>query len=126
MPKDSVLHPHGFEGISLDVLKWQIKYPYNSYYIRANDRGLEKLNEFFHVLDNTIALPEDQRLDAMYFIVQALGVMFGRSHHCGFARLKKGFEELLRFQYRTEIFERVDAPIGKPVIDINSKYVPTK
>ena len=130
VPKDSVLHPHGFTDISLDVLKWQIRYPDNSYYTRANERGLERLNEFFHVLDNTLALPESQRLDAMYLVVQSLGVMFGHGgldyFHCHFARLKKGFEELLRFQYRTEIFEKVDAPIGKPVIDTNSKYVPTK
>jgi hypothetical protein len=66
----------------------------------------------------------------MYAIVQVLGAMFGyggfQHSHCSFPRLKKGFEELLRFRFSAEIFEKVDAPIGNPVFDANNKYIPTK
>jgi hypothetical protein len=130
--EDSILQPSRFTDISLTVLRWENSYPSHSSANsnRITDRGNIKLREFFDVIDNTLALPEDQRLDAMYAIVQVLGAMFGyggfQHSHCSFPRLKKGFEELLRFRFSAEIFEKVDAPIGKPVIDTNSKYVPTK
>ena len=130
--EDSILQPSRFTDISLTVLRWENSYPNHSsaHSDRITNRGNIKLRAFFDVIDNTLALPEDQRLDAMYATVQVLGAMFGyggfQHSHCSFPRLKKGFEELLRFRFSAEIFEKVDAPIGKPVIDTNSKYVPTK
>jgi hypothetical protein len=78
---------------------------------------------------------EQERLDALYPLVQRISVNAGQhtvNHFstdtqqgwlCRFDQFNQYFTELMKYQFNKTIFERKEVTTGKPSKDKNAKYV---
>jgi len=122
-----------FEGETLK--EW-----YMSPLIKTSDRHDTKARErardaMFGYLDSLSTKAEEDRLQAMYELLAPVTYMMGANHYryltgvvqwqCNYAQFKRGFENLLKHQYGSEIFEFELASRKSPVRDANSKYMRT-
>jgi len=122
-----------FEGETLK--EW-----YMSPLIKTSDRHDAKARErardaMFGYLDSLSVKAEEDRLQAMYELLAPVTYMMGANHYryltgvvqwqCNYAQFKRGFENLLKHQYGSEIFEFELASKKSPVRDANSKYMRT-
>jgi len=122
-----------FEGETLK--EW-----YMTPLIKTSDRHDAKARErardaMFGYLDSLSTKAEEDRLQAMYELLAPVTYMMGANHYryltgvvrwqCNYAQFKRGFENLLKHQYGSEIFEFELASRKSPVRDANSKYMRT-
>jgi len=120
-----------FEGETLK--EW-----YMTPLIKTSDRHDVKARErardaMFGYLDSLSDKAEEDRLQAMYELLAPVTYMMGANHYryltgvvqweCDYAQFKRGFENLLKHQYGSEIFEQVLASKKSPVRDPNAKYI---
>ena len=86
----------------------------------------------FDYLDTLANKAEEERLQAMYDLITPLTYMMGvdfirRTNSftwsCDYKQFKRGFEELLKHQFGSEIFTLVLASKKAPVRDPNAKYM---
>jgi hypothetical protein len=87
----------------------------------------------FDYLDTLANKAEEERLQAMYDLITPLTYMMGANHYryltgvvqweCDYKQFKRGFEELLKHQFGSEIFTLVLASKKAPVRDPNAKYM---
>jgi hypothetical protein len=85
----------------------------NRHDMKARDRARDSL---FGYLDSLSDKAEEDRLQAMYELLAPVTYMMGVDHYryltgvvqwqCNYAQFKRGFENLLKHQYGSEIFER--------------------
>jgi hypothetical protein len=104
----------------------------NRHNIKARDRARDSL---FGYLDSLSDKAEEDRLQAMYELLAPVTYMMGANHYryltgvvqweCNYAQFKRGFENLLKHQYGSEIFEFELASKKAPVRDVNAKYMRT-
>ena len=104
----------------------------NRHDMKARDRARDSL---FGYLDSLSDKAEEDRLQAMYELLAPVTYMMGVDHYryltgvvqweCNYAQFKRGFENLLKHQYGSEIFEQVLASKKAPVRDVNAKYMTT-
>ena len=67
-------------------------------------------------------------LDLMYKLATYCGYSFSRynyynGYECNANAVVRGFTEVLKYQYATEVFEAVEVEKGKAFIDRNAKYI---
>jgi hypothetical protein len=96
---------------------------------KARERARDAM---FGYLDSLSVKAEEDRLQAMYELLApvtyTLGNEFirrssGITWSCDYKRFKRGFDDLLKYQFASEIFERVLASKKSPVRDPNAKYM---
>lgn len=85
--------------------------------------GKNRIKFLAHV-DNAVASND---LDAMYKLATYCGYSFSRysyyeGYHCDANAVVRGFTEVLKYQYATQVFEAVAVEKGKAFIDRNAKY----
>ena len=98
--------------------------------LKARDRARDSL---FGYLDSLSVKAEEDRLQAMYELLApvtyTLGNEFIRSFggsitwSCDYKRFKRGFDDLLKYQFAEKIFGQVLASKKSPVRDPNAKYM---
>jgi hypothetical protein len=97
--------------------------------LKARERARDSL---FGYLDSLSTKAEEDRLQAMYELIAPVSYMMGNDFirrfdsvtwSCDYKRFKRGFEDLLKHQFASEIFERVLASKKAPVRDPNAKYM---
>ena len=103
----------------------------NRHDLRARDRARESL---FNYLDSLSEKAEEDRLLPMYELLAPVTYMMGDSFirgaesvtwSCNYKRFKRGFEDLIKHQFGSEIFEFGMASKKSPVRDANAKYMGT-
>ena len=102
----------------------------NRHDMKARERARDSL---FGYLDSLSVKAEEDRLLPMYELLAPVTYMMGANHYryltgvvqwqCNYAQFKRGFENLLKHQYGSEIFEQVLASKKSPVRDPNAKYI---
>jgi hypothetical protein len=122
-----------FEGETLK--EW-----YMAPLLKTSDRHDAKARErardaMFGYLDSLFTKAEEDRLLPMYELLAPVTYMMGVNHYryltgvvqwqCNYAQFKRGFENLLKHQYGSEIFEFELASKKAPVRDANAKYMRT-
>jgi hypothetical protein len=120
-----------FEGETLK--EW-----YMAPLLNASDRHDAKARErardaMFGYLDSLSVKAEEDRLLPMYELLAPVTYMMGANHYryltgvvqwqCDYKRFKRGFDDLLKHQFASEIFEQVLASKKSPVRDPNAKYI---
>jgi len=99
--------------------------------MKARDRARDSL---FGYLDSLSIKAEEERLQAMYEVLAPVTYMMGNDFirrfngitwSCDYKRFKRGFDDLLKYQFADEIFEQVLASKKSPVRDPNAKYMRT-
>lgn len=100
--------------------------------LRARDRARDSL---FGYLDSLSIKAEEDRLLPMYELIAPITYMMSSDQYrsfsgsvqwsCNYAQFKRGFENLLKHQYGSEIFEFELASKKAPVRDVNAKYMRT-
>ena len=103
----------------------------NRHDIGARDRALDAM---FGYLDTLCTKSEDERLQAMYELLVPVTYMLGDGFirgsdevtwSCDYKRFKRGFDNLLKRQYSSQIFSLQRASTKSPVRDENAKYIRT-
>jgi hypothetical protein len=96
---------------------------------KARERARDAM---FGYLDSLSVKAEEERLQAMYELLAPVTYMMGNDYirrfdsitwSCDYKRFKRGFDDLLKHQFASEIFERVLASKKSPVRDPNAKYM---
>ena len=100
--------------------------------MRARDRARDSL---FGYLDSLSDKAEEDRLQAMYELLAPVTYMMGADHYryltgvvqwsCNYTQFKRGFENLIKYQFGSNIFEFDLASKKSPVRDVNAKYMRT-
>lgn len=100
--------------------------------MRARDRARDSL---FGYLDSLSDKAEGDRLQAMYELLVPVTYMMGDEHYryltgvvqwqCNYTQFKRGFENLIKYQFGSNIFEFDLASKKSPVRDVNAKYMRT-
>jgi len=97
--------------------------------MKARERARDAM---FGYLDSLSVKAEEDRLQAMYELLVPVTYMMGNDFirrfdsltwSCDYKRFKRGFDDLLKYQFADEIFERVLASKKSPVRDPNAKYM---
>jgi len=97
--------------------------------MKARERARDAM---FGYLDSLSVKAEEDRLQAMYELLVPVTYMMGNEFirrfdsltwSCDYKRFKRGFDDLLKYQFADEIFERVLASKKSPVRDPNAKYM---
>lgn len=104
----------------------------NRHDMKARDRARDSL---FGYLDSLSDKAEEDKLQAMYELLAPVTYMMGTNHHrfllgsvqweCNYTQFKRGFDDLLKHQFGSEIFEFELASKKAPVRDVNAKYMRT-
>lgn len=98
---------------------------------KARDRARDAL---FDYLDSLSTKAEEDRLQAMYELLTPLTYMMGSEFNrgwesitwsCNYTQLKRGFDNLLKHHFASEIFTTKLASKKSPVRDPNAKYMRT-
>jgi hypothetical protein len=120
-----------FEGETLK--EW-----YMTPLIKTSDRHDVKARErardaMFGYLDSLSTKAEEDRLQAMYELLAPVTYMMGANHYryltgvvqweCDYKRFKRGFDDLLKHHFASEIFTTKLASKKSPVRDPNAKYM---
>jgi hypothetical protein len=100
--------------------------------LRARDRARDSL---FGYLDSLSTKAEEDRLQAMYELIAPITYMMGSDQYrsfgggiqwsCNYTQFKRGFENLIKYQFGYNIFEFDLASKKSPVRDVNAKYMRT-
>jgi len=119
-----------FEGETLK--EWYMS-PLTAGSIRYDDKARSRGRDaLFGYLDYIADKAEEERLQTMYDMIAPITYMMGsyiyRSQGalvwtCDNKRFKRGFEELIKHQFGSEIFKLTLASNNKPVRDPNAKYM---
>jgi len=119
-----------FEGETLK--KWYMS-PLIAQSVRHDAKARARAREtMFDFIDSLADKAEEERLQAMYDLITPLTYMMGNNMFrrannftwsCDYKRFKRGFEELLKHQFGSEIFTLVLASKKAPVRDPNAKYM---
>jgi hypothetical protein len=98
--------------------------------MKARDRARDSL---FGYLDSLSDKAEEDRLQAMYELLAPVTYMMGANHYryltgvvqweCNYAQFKRGFENLIKHHFASEIFTTKLASKKSPVRDPNAKYM---
>jgi hypothetical protein len=119
-----------FEGETLK--EWYMS-PLITQSVRHDAKARARARDaMFGYLDSLADKAEEERLQAMYDLITPLTYMMGNNMFrrvnnftwsCDYKRFKRGFEELLKHQFGSEIFTLVLASKKAPVRDPNAKYM---
>ena len=99
--------------------------------MKARDRARDAL---FDYLDSLSTKAEEDRLQAMYELLAPVTYMMGSEFNrgwesitwsCNYTQLKRGFDNLLKHHFASEIFTTKLASKKSPVRDPNAKYMRT-
>ena len=100
--------------------------------ITARDRARDSL---FGYLDSLSTKAEEDRLQAMYELLAPVTYMMDSDQYrsfsgsiqwsCNYTQFKRGFENLLKHHFASEIFEFKMASKKSPARDVNAKYMRT-
>jgi hypothetical protein len=100
--------------------------------LRARDRARDSL---FGYLDSLSTKAEEDRLLPMYELIAPITYMMSGDQYrsfsgsiqwaCNYTQFKRGFENLIKYQFGSYIFEFELASKKSPVRDVNAKYMRT-
>ena len=100
--------------------------------LRARDRARDSL---FGYLGSLSTKAEEDRLLPMYELIAPITYMMGSDQYrsfgggiqwsCNYTQFKRGFENLIKYQFGSELFEFEMASKKSPVRDANAKYMRT-